>query len=301
MTPAVAMPGMLSFTHRRVQRLRRLVGRHSVRMAEGAFVLEGPKLLHEALDAGAPVESVYVAAGGLDDAGTSGGPASGDESATCAAGSSTGAVIQRASAAGLRVFVLAPGVLERVAGVVSPQPVMAVCRRVDVDLPAVRGAGLVVVCADVRDPGNLGTVLRSAEAAGGAAVVCCAGSADVYNPKCVRASAGSLFHAPIVAGGKPLEVLATLGTWGVRRLGTRPSGGTPLYEADLGVPVAVVLGNEASGLAPDLETSLDGWLTIPMAGRSESLNVGMTAAVVAFEAARQRGTGTAEAAARGGG
>ena len=85
--------------------------------------------------------------------------------------------------------------------------------------PTLRDADLVVVCVDVRDPGNLGTVLRSAEAAGVGGVICCDGSVDVYNPKSVRASAGSLFHVRVVAGGEPVEVLATLGGWGLRRLG----------------------------------------------------------------------------------
>jgi len=104
----------------------------------------------------------------------------------------------------------------------------------------------------------------------------------------VRASAGSLFHTRIVAGGEPLEVLGRLGGWGLRLLGTRADGGTPYHRADLRAPTALIVGNEAHGLTPAVASALDGWLTIPMAGRSESLNVGMAAAVLCFEAARQR-------------
>jgi RNA methyltransferase, TrmH family len=164
----------------------------------------------------------------------------------------------------------------------------AVVAAVDVDLATVRGADFVVVCVDVRDPGNLGTVLRVAEASGAGGVICCEGSVDAFSPKTVRASAGSLFHVPVVAGGEPLEVLDRMGRWGVRRLGTDVHGGAPYDSVDLTVPTALVLGNEAHGLSAALSPHLDGSATIPMAGRTESLNVGMAAAVLCFERARQR-------------
>ena len=255
---------MLDFKHAKVQRLRRLVGRRSAREEERAFVVEGTKLLREALDAGAPVESVFVAAKASDP------------------------VVDRAHDAGLLVFELAEGVIERVADTVTPQPVMAVVGMVDVDLEAVRESTFVVVCVDVRDPGNAGTVLRSAEAAGAGAVVCCTGSVDLYNPKTVRASAGSLFHVPVVAGGDPMHVLDTIAAWGLRRLGTEATGGVAYDEVDLTQPIAFVLGNEANGLPDSVRSSIDDLVTIPMLGRSESLNVGMAASVLCFETARQR-------------
>ena len=189
---------------------------------------------------------------------------------------------------GARRHDLAPGVLERVADTVTPQPVAAVVAAVDVPIDALEGADFVLVCVDVRDPGNLGTVLRTGEAAGTGGVICCEGSVDVYSPKTVRASAGSLFHVPVVAGGEPLEVLDRLGRWGLCRVGTSARNGTPYDEAVLSRPTAVVLGNEAHGLAAGLASDLDEVVTIPMAGRTESLNVGMAAAVLCFEAARQR-------------
>lgn len=262
MTPAG--PG-LGFTSARVKRLRQLLERPSVREREGAFVVEGPTLVGDALEAGAELECLFV------DAGT------------------TSPVAERAVAHAVPVYELAPGVLARVADTVTPQPVLAIARAVDVDLSELAGADLVVVCVDIRDPGNLGTVLRSAEAAGVGGIICCDGSVDVYNPKCVRASAGSLFHTRIVARGEPVKVLATLGERGLRRLGTRPHDGEPYHRVDLTRPTALVLGNEANGLPASTAAALDGWVTIPMAGRSESLNVGMAAAVLCFEAARQRG------------
>jgi len=230
-------------------------------------VVEGATLLGEALAAGARVESVYVAPDG-----------SGREAPE----------VRAAWDAGVRVYDLEPGVLQRVAGTVTPQPVLAIVGMEETALADLTGAGPVIVCVDVRDPGNLGTVLRSAEASGAAGVVCCDGTVDVYNPKCVRASAGALFHVGVVSGGTPVAVLEELAAAGRCRLGSAIGAGTGYEDADLAAPLALVLGNEARGLPADLAPWLDGVVTIPMEGRSESLNVGMACAVLCFEAARQR-------------
>ncbi|MDQ3353344.1 MAG: RNA methyltransferase [Actinomycetota bacterium] len=234
-------------------------------MAERAFVIEGETLISEALDAGIGLEAVFVSEEHHDLP-----------------------VLRQAEAGGHRVHQLASGVLERVAGTVTPQPVLAIARALDVALDSVRQAPLVVVCVDVRDPGNAGSILRSAEASGAGAVVFCAGSVDVFNPKTVRSSAGSLFHVPVVSGGDPVAVLETLGHWGFCRLATVARGGRPYDELDYDAPVAVVLGNEAHGLPAGLEAYVDQPVTIPMAGRAESLNVAMAAALICFEALRQR-------------
>ena len=253
-------PGALGARHPEVDRLRRLLRRRADRATERAFVVEGPKLVDEAIAAGA-VEAVYVAPGtpppeGLDE--------------------------------DISVRVLQRGVLERVADTVTPQPVLAICRSVDVPLSAVLDATFVVVCVDVQDPGNAGTILRSAEAAGAGAVLFTGSSVDPSNPKAVRASAGSLFHVGVVNGGVPDDVLAQLGRRGLHRLGADSRAGAPLDTVDLTVPVALVLGNEAHGLRAEIDAALDGRVTIPMSGRAESLNVGMAAAVMCFEVARQR-------------
>jgi TrmH family RNA methyltransferase len=227
-------------------------------------VVEGASLLGEALRAGVLVESVYLAPGGW------------------------GPVVEAAYRSGARVHDLAPGVLERVADTSTPQPVLAVVADVTVALEELAGSSLIVVCIDVRDPGNAGTVLRSAEAAGADGVVCCDGTVDVTNPKCVRASAGSLFHVPVVAGGDAVTVLEQIRGWGIRTLGATVGGGDQYTAVDLRAPTALVFGNEAHGLPDGSGAGLDGYVHIPMAGRGESLNVGMACAVLCFEAARQR-------------
>jgi TrmH family RNA methyltransferase len=231
--------------------------------------------LAEAVAAGAAVESVFVAPGGSEGHG--------------------GAAIAAAFAAGAHVYDLAPGVLERVAATVTPQAILAVVKDVSIPLDKLIGSSLVVVAVDVRDPGNAGTLLRSAEAAGVGGVVCCDGTVDITNPKCVRASAGSLFHVPVVVGGDAVTVLEHIGAWGMRRLGAAVEKGEDYITADLRPRTALVLGNETAGLPLVLDPVLDGYVHVPMSGRTESLNVGMACAVLCFEAARQR-----RAAERGG-
>ena len=172
------------------------------------------------------------------------------------------------------VFELADGLIDRVASTKTPQPLLAIVQTRDAALPA--DASLVIVADRLGDPGNAGTIIRSAEAAGADAVVLTPGSVDPYNPKVVRASAGSLFRVPVVT--------AALDEVPMRRLGTSSHHGDDYTTVDLVAPVALVIGNEAHGLSGD--TALDGWVTIPVA--VESLNAAMAATVLVFEAARQR-------------
>lgn len=187
-------------------------------------------------------------------------------------------------AAGVPVVEVAAGVIDRVATTVSPQPVLAVAATCDVGLAALAGATLVVVVDGVADPGNAGTILRTAEAAGVDGVVFTPGSVDPFGPKVVRSSAGALFHVPVVLGAG-LDAVRTLG---LPLLGAVAQGGVPYDQAPLDRPAALVLGNEAHGLPEADLARLDGLVSIPHAGRSESLNVAMAGAVLCFEAARRR-------------
>jgi TrmH family RNA methyltransferase len=240
-------------------------------------VAEGPEVVRSALDAGVAVESLFLGAG----AGAR------PELADLAA---------RAHAAGARVFDLAPGVLERVADTVTPQPVLAVVAMAAADPDVLAGGELVVVLADVRDPGNVGTLIRSADAAGVRAVLVAGTSVDPYNPKAVRASAGSVFHVPVLVEPSATDALARVATYGYRTLGATAVEGHDYATVDWTIPTALVLGNEADGLGSAVLGALDGTVAIPMAGRAESLNVGTAGAVLCFEALRQRRLGPAGAA-----
>ena len=256
----------------RVQRLRQLLRRRSVRDVEHAFVAEGVRIVEAALDAGAPVESLFVAAEWRSSA-------------------SVTAVVERAGRTGLPVYELGPGIMERVADTVSPQAVCAVVDTVGLGLDELLsrpGAGLVLVCVDVRDPGNLGAVLRIAGATGVFGVICCEGTVDPFNPKVVRASAGALFRVPLVTDVVPADAHGGLAARGYRLWATVPRGGTDYEVANLDGPTALVLGNEGAGLPGEVLDRLHGSVTIPMAEGTESLNVAMTAAVLCFDVVRRR-------------
>jgi RNA methyltransferase, TrmH family len=262
----------LAFNNPRVQQLRRLIGRRGSRHDEGRFVVEGPVLVAEAVAAGWECEAQFVAA------------------------EADGVVQPGIEGAGV-VFELADGVLDRVASTETPQNPIAIVRMRDHGSVEhlLTAASFVVVLDAIADPGNLGTILRSAEASGADLVVLTPGSVDPYNPKVVRASAGALFHVPVVEA--TLDDVAASGLTLVGTSSHEAPGRTVVsyVEADLTGRIAIVMGNEAAGL-PDDWTDDSGpvrrWVTIPHVGRSESLNVAMATTVLVFEVARQR-TGSA--------
>jgi TrmH family RNA methyltransferase len=236
-----------------------LLARRSARIEEGLFVVEGAVLISEALRGGWDVLAQFRTAG----AATVGGCEADD-------------------------FVLGEGVLERVASTESPQPNMALVSRRTASLAKLEvaatgvGSPWVLFLDAVSDPGNLGTILRSAEAMGAAGVVLGSGSVDAFNPKVVRA-----FHVPIVEG----VTLGDVKALGYRVLATsshdQPNSQS-LVDADLDGAVCVVLGSEAHGVSESSVPLIDGWLRIDHTGRAESLNVAMAATIINYEISRRR-------------
>ncbi|MDR7163037.1 TrmH family RNA methyltransferase [Pseudarthrobacter oxydans] len=199
-------------------------------------------------------------------------------------------------------------VLAAMADTVNPQGIIAVCRFLDVTLQEVLDAGprLVAVLCQVRDPGNAGTVLRAADSAGADAVVLTASSVDIYNPKAVRSTAGSLFHLPVVLGAdidelaaacraRGIGVLAADG-YGTLNLDTlqdenarrRLTGDGPQSEYALERPTAWLFGNEAQGLSPEELALADHRVAVPVYGSAESLNLGTAATVCLYASARSQ-------------
>jgi TrmH family RNA methyltransferase len=215
---------LLSFGNPKIQRLRRLLGRRSARLEEGAFAVEGPGLIADAFANGWEIEALFVAFGTVP------------ESLGLPADLQTAAV---------PTFHLDAKVMERVASTETPQPMIATVRTRTRSLSDLAGATFVVVGDRINDPGNAGTMLRSAEAAGADAVVVTTGSVDVFNPKVVRASAGALFAVPVIADVALADVLATAG---LRSFGSTSHSGTAYTAADFTTPSMIVVGNEAHGL-----------------------------------------------------
>jgi TrmH family RNA methyltransferase len=175
-------------------------------------------------------------------------------------------------------------------GTGSPQGVAALVKirehKLDEVLLAARNP-LLVVALGVQDPGNLGTIVRSAEAFGATAVVTANGTVSHYNAKAIRASAGSLLRLPVVRGDAE-SIVPGLRAQGMRLLATSSHSGAALPSVDLAGPVALFIGNEGSGLSPGIMSAMDLSVLIPIAAGVESLNAGIAASIILYEAARQR-------------
>jgi TrmH family RNA methyltransferase len=194
----------------------------------------------------------------------------------------------RAAELGVDVHHADPALMRRLTSTVTPQGVLGVAPFVDRDLASVPPDGCVAILHQVRDPGNAGTVLRSADAAGSAGVVFTTSSVDLYNPKTVRSSAGSLFHLPVVRGVETEVAIHHARASGRRILAMDANGTESLYATDLAGPVAFVFGNEAHGLPQDVVTLADATVRVPHRGSAESLNLAAAASVCLFEHARRQ-------------
>ena len=229
-------------------------------------VLEGPDLVDAALESGCEFEAVYV-----------------DAAAT--RGASIAPLLQKAQRLGVRVFALAEGVIEKIADAQTPQPVLAAVRFEDRAVDSIPTIGLILILHDLKDPGNVGTIIRSADAAGATAVVLTGASVDPFNPKTLRASAGSIFHLPVVVASID-DAMAHFAD--AQLLATVVRGGRHHRDVDFTLPSVVVIGNEANGLDDATVARCGETISIPMDGRSESLNAGVAASLIAFEALWQR-------------
>ncbi|NJQ01438.1 TrmH family RNA methyltransferase [Streptomyces zingiberis] len=273
-------PELISPRSPRVAAARRLA-RRAVRGRERRFIAEGPQAVREA---------VAHRAGGE--------PTLTELFTTAEAAGRHGDLVAAARAAGARVHTAAPEVLASIAQTVTPQGLVGVCRFLDSPFEEITAARprLVAVLAHVRDPGNAGTVLRCADAAGADAVVLTDASVDLYNPKAVRASVGSVFHLPVAVGVPVGRAVSGLREAGLRVLAADGAGDRDLDreldEGTMGSPTAWVFGNEAWGLPEETRALADAVVKVPIHGKAESLNLATAAAVCLYGSARaQRASG----------
>jgi TrmH family RNA methyltransferase len=262
--------GSMSIRSPRVKAARQLAKR-AFRERARSFLAEGPQAVREALAKPGVLTELFVTAPGRGRH-----PDLADQ-----------AVRQ-----GIAVHEVSGEVMAELAQTITPQGLLGVCTFVDVPLDSVLAARprLITVLANVRDPGNAGTVLRTADAAGADGVVFAAASVDPYNSKCVRSSAGSLFHLPVVAGVRLEETIAALRLAGLQVLAADGSA-TQFVDsaadgADLARPTAWLFGNEAWGLPDSLLALADDAVAVPIYGKAESLNLAAAAAVCLYASAR---------------
>ncbi len=268
-------------TRKQADRLRPIAGRHNQRLkelrqafrraeltAQGECAIEGVKLLEEALRSGQHLESVFFS-----------------ESARPLAGKLLPQINARTE-----TIVLPNALFNSIAPSDAPQGVAALLKLRNfsaTELLDRSSEGPFVVAAGLQDPGNLGTILRSAEAFGAAGVFLTEGTVSVYNSKVLRGSAGSIFRLPFLQIASA-ELISLLRAHGVRLLATSSHEGTPLPQISWTLPLAIFIGNEGAGLSRELLREMDESLVIPQAAQVESLNAGVAAIIVLYEAARSR-------------
>ncbi|MCX4733167.1 RNA methyltransferase [Streptomyces sp. NBC_01363] len=270
-------PELISPRSPRVTAARRLAKRN-FRGKERRFIAEGPQAVREA----------------AEHRGSDGEPTLIELFATVEAAERYADIVAAAHAAGARVHLADGEVLADVSQTVTPQGLIGVCRFLDTPFDAILAAKpkpkLVAVLAHVRDPGNAGTVLRCADAAGADAVVLTDASVDLYNPKSVRASVGSLFHLPVAVGVPVEQAVRGLRAAGVRILAADGAGDDDLDDeldaGTMGGPTAWVFGNEAWGLPEETRALADAVVRVPIHGKAESLNLATAAAVCLYASAR---------------
>ena len=264
---------MLSDNNARLAAARRLTSRKGRREA-GRFLAEGAQAVREALADGAAVE-VFATAEAMDR----------HPDRLAGPPDRPGAVTWSE---------ISPRAAAELSETVHPQGLIAVCRTIDVGLDDVfaRRPGLVAGLVEANDPGNAGTVLRTADAAGADAVVFTGSGVDVYNGKAVRAGAGSLFHLDVVTAADPIALIDTARTTGLRVLATTGAGDVDLDQlvddGSLTGPTLWLFGNEAHGLPADVLAAADVCVRVPIHGRAESLNLSAAAAVCLYASARAR-------------
>ncbi len=197
-------------------------------------------------------------------------------------------LLELAAADNIKLICVNEQVMKKIADTDTPQGIIGICQMVQPQLEKLLASGKLLLVLDrIGDPGNLGTMLRTADAAGIGGVVLLKGCVDLYAPKTVRASMGSLFHVPVLSGLEETAFIKASRAAGYELLVTSLDGADNLYKADLSGRIAFVMGNEAGGVSATLAAAADKRVYIPMAGRAESLNVAMAAGIVMFEALRR--------------
>jgi TrmH family RNA methyltransferase len=273
-------------THNQADRLRPVAGRHNQRLkelrlafrraeltAQGECAIEGVKLLEEALRSGQHLDSVFFS-----------------ESARPLAEKLLPQIVARKINARTETLVLPNALFNSIVPSDAPQGVAALLKLPtfsSVQLLDRSSDGPFVVAAGLQDPGNLGTILRSAEAFGAAGIFLTEGTVSPYNSKVLRGSAGSIFRLPFLQISS-VELIPLLRARGVRLLATSSHQGTPLPQISWTLPLAIFIGNEGAGLSRELTRQMDETLAIPQAAHVESLNAGVAASIVLYEAARNR-------------
>lgn len=262
---------IITSTNNRYVKLARSLQEKSWRQKRGLYLIEGLHLVEEAWQTGVPLEFVlYTPAFEENPQG--------------------GVLVAALQAAGLRVLPVPDSIMQVISATVTPPGVVAVAPLPDCSLAELlhNPAPLLVIAAGLQDPGNLGTIWRTALGAGATGLILTHGSVDPFSPKVVRAAMGASFRLPVVTGVEPAVLATGLAAAGVKLVVADVGATTVLWQADLAGPLALVVGNENHGPGAELLAAATTKVGIPMVGPVESLNAAVAAAILLYEALRQR-------------
>lgn len=249
----------------RLKLVRKLAAKKT-RDEEGKFVIEGINLVEEAVMKDVDVDYILVS----------------DEF-------KAEAFLEKCDAEGIPVFEVRAAIFEKLCNAENGVGILAVVRKPDAIHELPDKEANILVLDRVQDPGNIGTMIRTAVAAGYGMIVAVKGTADVYSAKVLRSTAGMIFDIPVIYVNDAEEVRELVDRTGHRLVVTDPAGGKPYYEEDINNGVALVIGNEGNGISDELMSIADIRVTIPMRGDIESLNAAISAAILMYEAIRVRG------------
>lgn len=263
---------MKGMSNAQIKYVRRLANAR-FREKEKKFLVEGIRFVEEILGSDWPVEMLIYCKRSMQN------PRAQNLLTTAAAGH-------------VILMEVAEDVFTELADTTTPQGVIAVAPQRSyslADLAEIRDPALLVVVDGVQDPGNLGAIVRSADAAAADGVILLKDTADIYNPKSLRATMGSVFHLPVIQGAAADEVISFLHHRGIKTVAGDPRAKKVLFEIDLKVSCALVVGSEAVGTRKALKENVDELVRIPMPGGAESLNVANSVSIMLYETLRQRG------------
>ncbi|NQU16555.1 MAG: RNA methyltransferase [Candidatus Saganbacteria bacterium] len=245
-----------------IQNIRTILENKSVRKKEGKFVIEGPHLIEEALS---DIEYIIY--------------------------TKKHQVMIKAKEKGIPCYEISDKEYKKLSDVVTPQGIMAVVTSRDLSLQQIsdKANSLIIACIDIQDPGNMGTIIRAADAANVSGIIASEGCVDIYNQKTIRSTAGSLFHIPVVQVDDIRDALVWLKSKNYKIVATDTAGICDYWEINYTENTVVLIGNEGAGLGQEILSTADSVVKVPLPGKAESLNAAICASVIMYEALRQRG------------
>lgn len=240
------------------------------RSKKGLFIIEGSKLFFEALNEEEKIASIFMSEQFL----------------------STGEskeILARAAARSIKTYALPDRLFKAISDTESPQGILAVIKARHRNINQLPAEGnLLVILETLQDPGNMGTIIRTADAAGFTGIIVSQGCVDVYNPKVLRSTMGSIFHIPLFFSDNLGETIQILKSKGTKIYAAHLKGTSNYFQLDMHNDTAIIIGNESKGISAEIAALADELVKIPMIGKAESLNASVAAALLMYESVRQR-------------